>query len=1330
MGYSASSTKFSRAQSSRSKQTTTYTSSTNDGITIAGAAVTATTVAFVEVSNPGAASTTSPVSATITSLTYLDSTNVPSSSTAVDSTGGGNILITGTGFTDTTRVFIDDAQVTSSFVNSTSIIATVGAHIVGNALLAIFNSSNTGGALSPTPVRYSGAPVWITDSASLYSYNGIASNIALQATGDGSLTYSLKAGSGSLPTGITLSSAGYLSGTATGYATDTAVPFTLVATDVDGQASQKALTYTVYMGDTYFNQTTMLLNGDIGNTFITDASTNNYFLTRFGDTRPSRLSPFSTGGGSGYFDGTGDYISVPTFYISTFDFTFETWIYPTTFSAVPQSLLVYGSTGNSFRTFFESNRILFYIGASAIITGTQTVNPNVWTHVAITRSGSGANNIKLFLNGNLSQQATNTSDFNAGASLIGSEGGTINFFNGYMSNMRVVKGTALYTANFTPSISMLTPVANTQLLTLQSNVAVNSSQFLDESANSFVITRAGNTSQGSFSPYFPSGWSAFFDGTGDYIQTPAGSIQQIIGSNGLAARSCFTIEAWVYLTQYNGLDGAFILGDMTPNAGTNNWAFGVGSDGKVRIYWFQASAKYCNGDTVIPLRTWTHIAITVDTLQLDLWVNGIQQAKSGTNTSLTLPGTTTGYVAIGQWNGGTANYGYFGYISNLRVVHNQVLYTANFTPSITTLAPSDVANTSLLLFRGPVLSDDSKYALPLTVGNVIVQNFNPFKPQTDTPKSYSYKFNGTNEYLSNVSSNLAMSTGDFTIEGWINPIAGTNNGMFQISGNTYGLANSNTNTLAVGISGLKAVVKANNDSYTTVGNVLSNTWTHLALTRLSGNTRLFVNGNLETTIGLSGNIVDSVNYTSANIAIGGYNTTGNLLNGYISNFRVVKGTAVYTNNFTVSSTPLSIVTGTSLLTANTTTIREISNNLTLAGNGNVTPVVYNPFGETATLAITYDQGLHGGSAYFDGTGDYLTTPSNLAFAFGTGDFTIEGWFYFSGTISTYQRIWWFSTDTDNTEIFSSALRFGGAGQTTITGSTLIANRWYHIAYTRQNSNGKLFLDGVQVGVTTSNSYDSSSARSITLFATSAGVQPATGYVSNFRIVKGTAVYTSNFVPPTAPAAPTSNTSLLLNFTSNGIVDLTGKSVIESNADVRIASNVKNFGSGSYYFDGTSDFLLVNSPATEAYAFGNADFTIEMWYNPYTTSVRQTLYDARPSASEGVYPTIYLDSTNSIRYYVSSVDRIVGGSLTANTWQHIAVSKTSNTTRLFINGTQTGAAYTDNNVYLNGAQRPVIGSNGTVGTSVLNGYIDDLRITKGYSRYSGNFSVPSSAFVSR
>ncbi len=87
-------------------------------------------------------------------------------------------------------------------------------------------------------------------------------------------------------------------------------------------------------------------------------------------------------------------------------------------------------------------------------------------------------------------------------------------------------------------------------------------------------------------------------------------------------------------------------------------------------------------------------------------------------------------------------------------------------------------------------------------------------------------------------------------------------------------------------------------------------------------------------------------------------------------------------------------------------------------------------------------------------------------------------------------------------------------------------------------------------------------------------------------------------------------------------------------------------------------------------------------------------------------------------------------MSPSTWYHIAVCRASGSTKMFINGTQTGSTYTDANNY--GTSAPLgIGTYWSAGSPVttltLNGYIDDLRITKGYARYTSNFTPPTTTF---
>ena len=178
---------------------------------------------------------------------------------------------------------------------------------------------------------------------------------------------------------------------------------------------------------------------------------------------------------------------------------------------------------------------------------------------------------------------------------------------------------------------------------------------------------------------------------------------------------------------------------------------------------------------------------------------------------------------------------------------------------------------------------------------------------------------------------------------------------------------------------------------------------------------------------------------------------------------------------------------------------------------------------------------YGGTVYFDGTSDSLSLAANSAFAFGTGDFTIEFWVNYASASSNYALYDGRGLALSNAGIVlytnaSTIYAQIGTNSPLITATSPTANVWHHIAFTRAGSANKLFVDGTQVGSTATNSTNLSG-----LFAVGigdfidpgySGIYGLNGNLSNLRVVKGTAVYTANFTPPTAPLTAISGTSLL------------------------------------------------------------------------------------------------------------------------------------------------------------------------------------------------------------
>jgi hypothetical protein len=255
--------------------------------------------------------------------------------------------------------------------------------------------------------------------------------------------------------------------------------------------------------DQYFEYVTLLLpgngtNGAQNNTFL-DGSTNNFTITRNGNTTQGTFSPFSQTGWGNYFNGSNAYIYAAAnaaFQFGTGDFTIEMWL---NFSANSGSYkCIFSNRGTDATSVFlginPSGKLVYYRGGD-LITDANVLATNTWVHVALVRNGS---TITMYKDGTSVGSVTDTTNLTGNNCYIAQESTLSSpYYPGYISNFRIVKGTAVYTGSFTPSTTPLTAISGTSILTCQSN------RFRDASSNSFTVTAGGSPTVVAFSPFNP-----------------------------------------------------------------------------------------------------------------------------------------------------------------------------------------------------------------------------------------------------------------------------------------------------------------------------------------------------------------------------------------------------------------------------------------------------------------------------------------------------------------------------------------------------------------------------------------------------------------------------------------------------------------------------------------------------------------------------------------------------------------------------------------------------------------------------------------------------------
>jgi len=247
-----------------------------------------------------------------------------------------------------------------------------------------------------------------------------------------------------------------------------------------------------------------------------------------------------------------------------------------------------------------------------------------------------------------------------------------------------------------------------------------------------------------------------------------------------------------------------------------------------------------------------------------------------------------------------------------------------------------------------------------------------------------------------------------------------------------------------------------------------------------------------------------------------------------------------------------------------------------AGGAQVAYSTYGNYGSNTVAAVS-------NSYSFNGTNQYLSLASNAAFAFGTGDFTVELWYYLTVGSLPNTAIIDLRNGTNGGSVIQPLLEFQptgslglnwyvGAGNRISSGLAAVKyNTWQHAAVCRSGGVTKMFIDGVQVGstYTDANNYP---AGSLTIGRSNDGASNRwfPGYISNLRIVKGTAAYTAAFTVPTTPLSATQNAGTNINaITGTQTSLLLGGIFLTDSSPVPLTIT----NNGSIVFSGISPFSL-------------------------------------------------------------------------------------------------------------------------------------------------------------
>ena len=632
----------------------------------------------------------------------------------------------------------------------------------------------------------------------------------------------------------------------------------------------------------------------------------------------------------------------------------------------------------------------------------------------------------------------------------------------------------------------------------------------------------------------------------------------------------------------------------------------------------------------------------------------------------------------------------------------------------------------------PKIVDSSSSNHPVTVnGDTHAGTFSPYRHG-----GYSTYFGtGGSEILvvTGTKSALGASNQDFSISAWLYPNANTDHYIYSVNDQTLNQAGwhdiylNGSGKLTFRIQDTSSLGSLTSTSTIPVG-----AWTHFLINRSSNITKLYINGVEEA----SSNTMNNSLYVGATNApaIGArwfYNadtpTPSIDFEGYITDLHVQ--TAAVSTPTAVPTERAVVTSNTWLLTCHLPYFKDSSTNsysITASGGVSVSP-------KSVFDNAEYNPTVHGGSIFFDGTGDYLTVGSTDPVNFGANNFTISMWLYPTNGGAQEEILNWRAADgVSNTNFTihrnsSNELRtYIGNGSSYFVSNanlgTLLTNVWNHVVISRSGTDLKSFINGVNITTTSMSGTVGSTAHPVHIGRDPAnGAYNFTGFVADLTIDKGTAT-----TSVTVPTSLQSSTGLDLHIkgTDASIIDKAQSSNLKqgsSSSNVIAATTITDpFGGSlpSIYISSVTHFIQT---AHDIPAVGTGDFTGEAWvWRPSFTNYR-TIMDNRTGSNTANRWHLAIDGSGQVYFYTNAFIITSSISLTINTWHHVAITRQNGTCRLFIDGTERGSA---TNTSSFNDTKFAVGSQTGISNSFSSGYIFDARFTIGLARYTSNFTPPT------